>query len=47
MGILAEIVGISQEMNRKAERATPEKVLALAVHNEEQQEKAKKGGKKK
>ena len=47
MGILAEIVGISQELNREAERATPEKVIALAVHNEEKQEEAGKGGEKK
>lgn len=35
MGIMAEIMEILSNPNREAERATPEMVIALAVHKEE------------
>ena len=41
MGILANIVEISK-MKENAGRATPETVIALAVHNEEKKERNKK-----
>lgn len=50
MGIIAEIVNLLSNPNREAERATPEKVLALAVRNEERRQKAagsRKDGKEK
>lgn len=50
MGIMAEIVDLLRNPNREAERATPEKVIALAVHNEERQQReagSRKDGKEK
>lgn len=50
MGIIAEIVDLLSNPNREAERATPEEVLALAVHNEERQQReagSRKDGKEK
>lgn len=38
MGIIAEIVDLLSNPNREAERATPEKVLALMVRNKERQQ---------
>lgn len=40
MGIMAEIMEILSNPNREAERATPEMVIALAVHKEERKKTA-------
>lgn len=45
MGIIAEIVDLLSNPNRETERATPEKVIALAVRNEERQQREA-GGRK-
>lgn len=40
MGIIAEIVELTRKPNTGPERATPEKVLALAVRNGERRKQA-------
>lgn len=39
MGILAELLELMKKQNENGERATPEKVLALAVVKESRKEK--------
>ena len=41
MGILAEILELAEKAESGKEGATPEKVLALAVRNEEKQQQCK------
>lgn len=41
MGILADILELVEKAKSRKERATPEKVLALAVRNEERRQQCK------